>query len=295
MKNYIQPSGSSPLFKIVSLIFFMMTALGLLLLLFYLMSNVGVSGTEAGRGRIASMADDPGMARFFLFLQHFLLFICVPLVYQKAWYSSSEKSLFTWGQPEVKDFLRFALFLILIFPVIAVTTSWISHLDLPEWLQTMDDEYIKSLHAVMSTDTLADVIITLIIAAVMPGIGEELLFRGTLQKELINHGKNPHAAIWLTAILFSLLHFQASGFLAKWLIGMVLGYAYHFTGSLWVPMVLHFLNNAAATIAFFLYRDGETKTTTYPGFSLDQLFIFSGSIFLIIIYFNYLAKSYKKE
>lgn len=295
MKNYFQPSESSPLLKIISLILFMMTALGMLLLLGYLISNVRGSDPEAGRGLIESMAKDPGMTRLFLFLQHFLLFICVPLVYQKVWYSSLGKSLFTWGKPEGKDFFRFALLLILIFPVISVTALWISQLDLPDWLQSLDDEYMESLQAVMAMDNIPDFIITLLIAAVLPGIGEELLFRGTIQKELINHGKKPHAAIWITAILFSLLHFQASGFLAKGLIGLVLGYAYHFTRSLWVPIVLHFLNNAAATFALFFYQDDETKNTMYPGFSFDQLLIFLGSIFMITIYFNYLAKEYKKE
>lgn len=295
MKSPLPSTVPSPFLKVISLILFVMAALSVLLFVFYLVGDMSGLEKEGSQGLIESMADNPGIARFFLFLQHFLLFICVPLIYQWVWFSPEGKKLFAWGSPTIKDFLRFAILLLLIFPLISVTALWVGQLDLPEWMQSLDDEYVNSLHTIMSLDTIPDMLITLFIAAVLPGIGEELLFRGTIQKELINHWQKPHVAIWTTSILFSLLHFQASGFLAKMLIGVVLGYAYYFSRSLWIPMVLHFMNNAAATLALYFYKGSETESITYPGFSWDQVLIFIVSLFIITLYFGHLTETYKRE
>ncbi|MCS7189620.1 MAG: CPBP family intramembrane glutamic endopeptidase [Bacteroidia bacterium] len=91
----------------------------------------------------------------------------------------------------------------------------------------------------------------IIFMAVAPGIFEELFFRGALQHQL---GRiiNPHGAVWISAIIFSLIHFQVYGFVPRALLGAVMGYLTLWSGRLWPAIWAHFLNNAYATLVAYL-------------------------------------------
>ena len=53
----------------------------------------------------------------------------------------------------------------------------------------------------------------------IPAIGEELLFRGAVQRLFLRWVRNPHVAIWVTGTLFSFIHFQFYGFLPRMVLG----------------------------------------------------------------------------
>ena len=89
----------------------------------------------------------------------------------------------------------------------------------------------------------------ILIIAIMAGIGEELMFRGVIQKILIGWTKDIHLGILYTAIIFSTIHFQFYGFVPRMILGMVLGYLYIWSKSLWVPVIAHAINNAL-TVTF---------------------------------------------
>ncbi|MBR1630789.1 MAG: CPBP family intramembrane metalloprotease [Paludibacteraceae bacterium] len=85
--------------------------------------------------------------------------------------------------------------------------------------------------------------VNLLVLAALPAVGEELFFRGALQGLFAERGR-PAAAIWVTAVLFSAMHLQFMGFIPRLLLGALFGYVLLWTGSLWVPMMMHFVNNA---------------------------------------------------
>ena len=130
-------------------------------------------------------------------------------------------------------------------------------------MENIDKDSINSMLQLLKMDSVSDLLINLIMVGLLPGIGEELLFRGIIQNELRKKLKNPHIAIWITAILFSAFHFQIAGFLPKMMIGLVLGYAYHLSGSLFLPMFIHALNNSFATVALF-FAGGKLDAEAIP-------------------------------
>jgi uncharacterized protein len=69
---------------------------------------------------------------------------------------------------------------------------------------------------------------------------------------------NVHAAVWLTAIVFSVIHFQFYGFLPRVLLGALLGYLVIWTGSIWASILAHFANNALAFVLYRIYHTTET-------------------------------------
>jgi uncharacterized protein len=68
--------------------------------------------------------------------------------------------------------------------------------------------------------------------------------------------KDPLLAILLASLIFSAIHMQFEGFLPRMLLGMVLGWLYWRTNSLWVPIAAHFFNNGIQVVAQYFYGQG---------------------------------------
>ena len=151
--------------------------------------------------------------------------------------------------------VKFVILLFLAYPLIGLSAVLLEHIDLPEWMISLDEKSIESLMNMLQMNGMGDLIVNLIIVALIPAIGEELLFRGVIQKELVKHMNNPHAAIFIASVIFSGFHLQIQGFIPKLIIGIVLGYAYYLTRSIWYPMLIHFVNNGIQVVLLFVAGD----------------------------------------
>ncbi len=130
---------------------------------------------------------------------------------------------------------------------------------LEAWMKTKEAELERLTKLLLSDTTYWGLFINLLVVAVIPAIGEEFLFRGCLQGILVRWLKNPHVGIWLTAIIFSAIHLQFYGFLPRMLLGALFGYLLFWGKNIWLPVLAHFINNAAATVsAFYLQRQGKS-------------------------------------
>ncbi|MDR2520334.1 MAG: CPBP family intramembrane metalloprotease [Bacteroidales bacterium OttesenSCG-928-I14] len=132
-----------------------------------------------------------------------------------------------------------------------------------------------------------DLIYTILIVCVFTSIGEEFIFRGILQNILHKFIKNSHIVIWITAVFFSVVHLQFSGFLPRVLLGAYLGYLLYYTGNIWVPISAHFTNNFLGVINFYLFQKEirlAKKIDSIGGGSTWWLSIVSLVIFFIIFY-----------
>jgi len=106
--------------------------------------------------------------------------------------------------------------------------------------------------------------VNLVMLAIIPAFGEELIFRGGFQQIFARWFGNYHVAIWLTAIIFSSIHFQFYGFFPRMFLGALFGYLLVWSGSLWLPILGHFLNNALAVFTAYWYQQ--------QGLSIDKMF-----------------------
>lgn len=127
---------------------------------------------------------------------------------------------------------------------------------LEKWMSDTEkaDEQLTLLF--LKTPRPTDLWINLIVLAIIPALGEELLFRGCLQQLLREWIKNSHWAIWITAILFSAIHLQFYGFVPRMLLGALLGYLFVWSGNLWVPIIAHAFNNGAQIVLAYLHEHG---------------------------------------
>ena len=146
-------------------------------------------------------------------------------------------------------------------PAINLMSHWNQQMVLPTWLSGVE-EWMKAKEAeaewltkqFMSVTTVSGLLVNLFLMAVLPALSEEITFRGVLQRLLSpKHSTlNSHLSIWLTAIIFSAIHMQFYGFVPRMLMGALFGYMLVWTGSLWVPMLMHFVNNGMAVLLYFM-------------------------------------------
>jgi membrane protease YdiL (CAAX protease family) len=117
--------------------------------------------------------------------------------------------------------------------------------------KAMEDTYAEQVMIIGNMKTFADYIISLIMIAILPALFEEILFRGALQKLLVNWLQNPHIAIIITSFLFSAVHASYYGFLPRMGLGLLLGYLYYYSKSIWLNITMHFINNGIAITALY--------------------------------------------
>ncbi|MGM9805457.1 MAG: type II CAAX prenyl endopeptidase Rce1 family protein [Candidatus Aphodosoma sp.] len=150
-------------------------------------------------------------------------------------------------------------------------------------LKSMEEAARLTTERMMQTESYANLAINIMVMAVLPALCEEIFFRGTVQRYL-QQSYNKHIAVWTTAILFSTVHFQFFGFIPRMLMGAGLGYMYLFTGSLWIPVTAHFINNAIVVTATFYSYNTLTSPAVFNGFTTWYVALASLSATVALLY-----------
>ncbi|MCK9398537.1 MAG: CPBP family intramembrane metalloprotease [Bacteroidales bacterium] len=150
------------------------------------------------------------------------------------------------------------------------------------WMRNSEDNAQKLTDAFFVTKTWGGFMVNLLMIAVLAAIGEELIFRGILVKLFREWTGNVHLAVIIPALLFSTLHLQFYGFFGRLVLGIILGYLFVWSGSLWVPIVVHFLNNAMAVIVSFLDQRGVITTNLETFGTSQNNLVIIGSFLLTI-------------
>jgi membrane protease YdiL (CAAX protease family) len=145
------------------------------------------------------------------------------------------------------------LLLLLSFPFEGWLGQLNKHIPLAQWMVTAEKEAAGKMGDFLRANSVLDVVINIIVIAAIPAVCEEICFRGALQRVLIQCFNNPWAGIVFTGAFFSAFHLQFQGFLPRMFMGILLGAAYWYSGSLWVSILAHFFTNAAQVIAVSYY------------------------------------------
>jgi len=232
--------------------------------------------------------------RLLLLFQHIGLFIVPAFIFAQL-ISNNWKIVL--GFRPVRPSFKFIAVgaMILALPGINALAWWNSEMNLPPFLSELEAALAgMEAQAAVLTDALTGsnqvwvLVLNIIIIAFIPALGEELIFRGLLIPILRKWTKNIHWAIWIGAILFSAMHMQFYGFLPRLLLGAFLGYLYVWSGSIWVPILAHFTNNAMALILLFAVKrsalpqevDSFEPTPVYFGVVIFSTLAFAGVLLM---------------
>ncbi len=271
-RNYLL--NSSPLYRLLFvlllvLLFFLLTSfLGLALI----MISYGLNLQE-----ISSIMDNPDSSHVALLkIQQVILSIgmfIVPAFIASFFLGTGSISYLKMDvMPSWPGIILVILMMIVWIPVINFTASLNARLNLPDsWevlekeIITLRDKYSELTNLFLDTRSIADFLANLAMMAILPAIGEELMFRGVFQRLFSDWTRNVHWGIIITSLLFSFFHFEFYGFLPRFLLGMLFGYLFVWTASIWIPMLAHFINNGIIVGYYFFRPPGNGSS------ELDEL------------------------
>ena len=158
------------------------------------------------------------------------------------------------------------------------------------FFRNLEENYNKEVLAISNMKSTFDYIMSLIVLAALPAVFEEMLFRGCLQKIMVSLTRSAFVGIFITSLIFSAVHFSYYGFLPRLFLGLLLGYIFYYSKNLWISVAAHFINNAYAVTAMYLYSRSHKLTADV----LEETFpLYYGVIGAVI--FIYLFISFKKE
>ena len=179
-------------------------------------------------------------------------------------------------------------------PIMKSIIEWNEGIRLPEsmagieqWLRAQEDMALQATELMMDIDSVGQLIVVILTVGLLTGIGEELIFRGSIQRLMIENRVNIHAAIWISAFIFSALHMQFYGFVPRMLLGAFFGYLVVCSGSLWLPILAHALNNTMATVTYY-QPSLETIPwlgATNPGITIVSTIV---TLLLVLYYVKYM-------
>lgn len=179
--------------------------------------------------------------------------------------------------------------LILTFPLSGALAEINKIIPIPkDWemkFKAMETSRASQEAVLININSFSRYIMSMFIIALLPGIFEEVCFRGGLQNILMRWLKGPWVAIILTAFIFSIIHISYYGFLVRFALGIILGLVFYYSGSLWLSILFHFLYNGVQVTALYLLNNQGVKQTK----DIEENFpIWAGVIALVLIVFAFI-------
>jgi uncharacterized protein len=209
--------------------------------------------------------DDIPFLCYLLITQHLSLFMIpgILLIYK---FNNNDKTSFQiFKMPGLNDIAYVTILALCLIPITGFTGELNSEMKFPEWLSGVENwmrgkEAMagKLFEILLTRDNPGSLAINLLMIAILPAIGEELIFRGIFQRILTKMFGSGHIAVVVTAFFFSALHFQFYGFVPRFILGFVYGYLFLWSGTLWLPVIAHFLNNALSLLINYIQAPGLT-------------------------------------
>lgn len=246
----------------------------------------------------AKAADSTPWLRIMAVIQDILLFILPAIVTALFCTRLPAKFLAIDKFPKGGNALVAICILVASIPAMNALIAWNNSLELPQsmaaidqWMRNAEATAQSGIIAILGPHSVMNLIVSLLIVGILAGFSEELFFRGAFQQLLTTGHVNKHVAIWLVAFLFSAFHLQFFGFFPRLLLGAFFGYMLLWSGSLWMPIILHICNNCFYIMGQWFINPETTDTIDNIGADSWPLILMSialSDLGLVILHRRYL-------
>lgn len=235
-----------------------------------------------------------------LILSVFMLLL-PPVICGYFWYEKPLEAYSLHLLPSARQVILAILLIFSISPLINLLAYINEQMVLPAFLSELENQFreMEDSAAVLTRQMLnvnstGGLLFNLLVIAMMPAFGEELFCRGALQN-IFSENRNKYVAVWIVAIIFSLIHFQMYGFLPRMVLGAILGYLLVWSGSLWLPIIVHFVNNATIVLVSY-FGAGNTAVETWENLGKAETWGFgmaSAVVSVVILWMIYRIQNSK--
>jgi len=286
------PAGVILGFLLVLMIFCSLLGNGIVLGISYL-NGIDLQALLSDSGGESSPALR-NFLRLVLMINHLTTFLIPALIlvfwrYQRGWASFLKIKAI----PKFYNLVLATLLILTAFPLaqLAVQANrWLlEKTALFDWADDLSSSMERMIQLFLTMSSPWELFFTIFVMAAVPAIGEELVFRGIVQQNLEKAFRKPHLAIWLTAFIFALGHFELELFFGIFFLGLLLGYLFYWTRNIWVSITGHFINNAFQVVGAYFFADKFVGADLETELQLPLGIILISIIFVLSIVY-YLKK-----
>jgi membrane protease YdiL (CAAX protease family) len=292
--------GMKPFSQLMFSLFVMVVSV-LVLMIVAIILAIPFFGLDSMMGSLSvSEMNSPeglGFLKYFQVVQSIGLFVVPPFIIGWLYHGNFKEYLLIDRTTKFSSYLYAGLAILMVIPLINFMGEINGQMKLPEslaglenWMRTMEDAAKVLTDKFMKVESPSGLVFNIFMIAVLPALGEELMFRGVIQRIFTNWSKNYHWGIWITAFIFSAIHLQFYGFLPRMALGAMFGYLLVWTGTMWVPILAHFVNNTMGVFGYYLIdkgtisKDVEEWGTGTDQFPLVLFSLASVGLLLFLIY-----------
>ncbi|MCX6258193.1 MAG: CPBP family intramembrane metalloprotease [Bacteroidia bacterium] len=289
---------SSPFAKIIllafivlvsTLVFMIIGAVGALLFFkINLLSNPGIASS--------ALLNNISFMKYYQIIESIGMFVVPPLIFARLSGSNIADYLKAGKFPQTRSVFLVLILLMVALPLINFFTDINSTLKLPQflepvekWMKETEDYAGRITEDFLNVRSIGGLMVNLLMIAVIPAVGEEFLFRGILQRLFSEWTRNKHIGILIAAVLFSAFHLQFYGFLPRMMLGLLFGYLFIWSESIWLPVAAHFFNNSFAVLSWFIankeVNDKIDKLGSATGNVSDIVMLVLSAVFTTLIIF----------
>jgi len=190
------------------------------------------------------------------------MFVVPPLALAFLWSEKPLHYLQLTTKLKLSSILLVVVLMGVAIPFINLITSLNQQIALPDflapveaWMKNSEEQAAVLTEKMLNIHSVNELLFNIFLIAMIPALGEELFFRATIQK-ILTQWRSAIWGIWIAAFVFSAIHLQFYGFFPRMLLGAFFGYLLVWSGSLWLPIIAHFTNNAIAVIFYYLKFNG---------------------------------------
>ena len=221
------------------------------------------------------------LLKYFQTVQSLGMFVLPPFIIAWLYSRNYAEYLKTNIFPRVSSYVLVMAIVFFSLPFIQFLSQLNQGISFPEglkglenWLMNKEESAQELTKRFLSADSWKGLLVNVLVVGVLPAIGEEFVFRGVVQRIFSKWTRNEHLGILIAAFLFSAMHIQFYGLFPRFFLGVLFGYLLLWSGSIWLPVFGHFVNNASAVIVFYFTDEVNFKAGKYDAMNMPDVAIY---------------------
>jgi hypothetical protein len=221
-----------------------------------------------------------------------LLFLLVPTILLALYRPPGPGYFFRWRAPDYRQIVLVCMAVFALQQVLQVYLMVQDAIPLPGPVKQYVDEFKRMIEQtyrlLVAAHSPGELLFVILVAAVVPAVCEELLFRGLVQQSLAQQTGGFRAAI-ITGVIFGAYHLSPFTIVPLAALGIFFGFIVYRTGNILVAMAAHFFNNLVACLAAYFQLEDD-MVTILPGGSMSVPavavnFLVFGLVFVAATYY----------
>jgi len=288
-----QPLHHHPFVQLLTVAFSMLACFILLSLVAFVLA-IPLFGISLGQ--LTEFFESGGLRENLMLLKYFQsvqslgMFVLPPFIIAWLYSRNTANYLKVNISPSLTSYFLVLAIIFFSLPFIGFLSQLNQNISFPEgleniekWLMNKEDSAQELTKKFLAADNWKGLMVNIILVGVLPAIGEEFIFRGVLQRIFSRWTRNAHLGILIAAFLFSAMHIQFYGLIPRFFLGLLFGYFMLWSGSIWLPVFGHFVNNTSAVVYYYFTSNVNFQPEKYDSMNFSDAAVLVSFLFVLLL------------